>query len=195
MQQTLTWKPWHNPGVENLRLNIDDSGIGVSSHLLQSLGGQSIAARYVLNCDPHWHFRRLWLQVDSHGPRSLRLHRDIQGRWFHNGRPRPDLRHCQHVMFSTSPFTHTPVLQRCALQVGQSERLQVAHVDMLSLEVEARGQHYECLRQHGGETLYRSAAEGARSSELITDEHALLITAADQFLRLSSRNLLFGTSA
>lgn len=37
MQQTLVWKPWHNPDVENLRLNIDAHGI---------------IATYVLSCEP-----------------------------------------------------------------------------------------------------------------------------------------------
>ena len=193
MQQTLVWKPWHNPGVENLRLTIDDSGIHASSHLMQSLQGHSIAATYVLNCDPRWRFRRLWLKVDNHGQRSIDLQRDIRGNWYHNGEPRPDLGDCQHVMLSASPFTHTPALQHCALQSGQSEQLQVAHVDLLSLKVEARGQRYQCLHLHAGEALYRSEAEGRQSSELTVDTHALLVKACDQFLRLSSRNLLLNT--
>ncbi|MCY1551559.1 putative glycolipid-binding protein [compost metagenome] len=96
-------------------------------------------------------------------------------------------------MLSASPFTHTPALQRCALEIGQSERLQVAYVDLLTLRVEARSQRYQCLRKHGGETLYRSEAEGKKSSELTVDEHALLMQASNQYLRLSSRNLLLNT--
>ncbi|NQD96063.1 hypothetical protein HP532_25700, partial [Pseudomonas sp. CrR25] len=142
---------------------------------------------------PRWRFRRLWLKVDNHGPRSIELHRDIRGNWYHNGEPRPDLRDCQHVMLSASPFTHTPALRRCALETGQSEQLQVAHVDMLSLKVDARSQHYRCLRRQGGETLYRSETEGKQSRELTMDDHALLVKASDQFLRLSSRNLLLNT--
>lgn len=193
MQQTLVWKPWHNPGVENLRLNIDDNGIQATSHLMQSLQGHSIAASYVLNCDPRWRFRRLWLKVDNHGQQRIDLRRDIRGNWFHNGEPRADLFECQHVMLSASPFTHTPLLQRCALETGQSEQLQVAHVDMLTLKVEARSQRYQRLRQDGAMTLYRSEAQGHKNIELAVDEHALLVKAGDQFLRMSSRNLQLNT--
>lgn len=140
MQHNLVWKPWHTPGVESLRLDRDNNGINASSHLIQNLKGHSIAATYVLTCDPRWRFRRLWLKVDNHGPQSLTLQRDIRGRWFLDGQLRPDLGECQHVMFSSSPFTHTPALQRCALEIGQSEQLQVAHIDLLSLRVEARSQ-------------------------------------------------------
>jgi hypothetical protein len=193
MQQTLVWKPWHNPGVENLRLNIDENGIQATSHLMQSLRGHSIAATYVLNCDPRWRFRRLWLKVDNHGQRRIDLKRDIRGNWFHNGEPRPDLHDCQQVMLSDSPFTHTPALQRCALESGQSEQLQVAYVDLLTLKVEARGQRYQHLRQEGDTTLYRSDPEGLQSCELAVDEHALLVKASDQFLRMSSRDLRLNT--
>ncbi|HLA29555.1 MAG TPA: putative glycolipid-binding domain-containing protein [Pseudomonas sp.] len=192
MQQTLVWKPWHNPGVENLRLNIDEDGIQASSHLIQSLQGHSIAASYILNCDPCWRFRRLWLKVDNHGQRSLDLKRDIRGHWFHNGEPRPDLLECQHVMLSASPFTHTPLLQRCALETGQSEQLQVAYVDLLTLKVEARSQRYQRLRQEGAATLYRSESQGRKPCELSVDQHALL-QASTQYLRISARELTLNT--
>jgi hypothetical protein len=44
MQQTLVWKAWHNPGVESLRLNIDEHGINATHHLIQSLQGNNITA-------------------------------------------------------------------------------------------------------------------------------------------------------
>ena len=51
---STTWfgNPGTTPGVESLRLDRDSNGINASSHLLQSLKGRSIAATYVLNCDP-----------------------------------------------------------------------------------------------------------------------------------------------
>ncbi|MFP6850251.1 MAG: putative glycolipid-binding domain-containing protein [Pseudomonas sp.] len=193
MQQTLVWKPWHNPGVENLRLNIDEHGINATSHLMQSLRGNSIVASYVINCDTRWRFRRLWLKVDNHGQRSINLKRDIRGNWFHNGEPRPDLSECQQIMLSDSPFTHTPTLQRCALETGQSESLQVAYIDLLTLKVEARSQRYQHLREEAGKTLYRYESPGIESSELTVDEHALLVKASNQFLRLSSKDLKLNT--
>src|SRR3989338_3708822 len=193
MQQTLVWKPWHNPGVENLRLNIDDDGIHASSHLMQSLKGQSLVASYALNYDPRWRFRRLWLKVDNQGQRSLKLQRDIRCNWYHNGEPRPDLNDCQTVMLSASPFTHTPALQRCALETGQSAQLQVAYVDLLSLKVEARSQRYQCLKQQDRQIHYRSDAEGRKSSELTVDEHALLVKDSDHYTRMSLRDLALNT--
>lgn len=193
MQQTLVWKPWHNPGVENLRLNIDEHGINATSHLMQSLRGNSIVASYVINCDPRWRFRRLWLKVDNHGQRSLNLRRDLRGNWLLNGELRPDLSECQQVMLSDSPFTHTPALQRCALETGQSESLHVAYIDLLTLTVEPRRQRYQRLREENGRTLYRSESHCGKSSELTVDEHALLVKASDQFLRMSARDLKLNT--
>lgn len=193
MQHNLVWKPWHNPGVESLRLDRDSNGINASSHLLQSLKGRSIAATYVLNCDPRWRFRRLWLKVDEQGAKSLTLQRDIRGRWFLDGQLRPDLDACQQVMIGASPFTHTPALQRCALETGQSEQLQVAHIDLLSLQVEARSLRYHCLRQSPKQSTYRCKAQGQPSHELTVDGDALLMKANDAFIRLSAHNLSLNT--
>jgi hypothetical protein len=147
----------------------------------------------VINCDPRWRFRRLWLKVDNHGQRSLNLRRDVRGNWLLNGELRPDLSECQQVMLSDSPFTHTPALQRCALETGQSESLQVAFIDLLTLTVEPRRQRYQRLRDENGDTLYRSEPQGRTSHELMVDEHALLVKASDQFLRMSSRDLKLNT--
>ena len=119
MQQTLVWKPWCTPGVETFRLSQDANGIQATSHLMQVIKGNSIVANYMIDCDPRWRFRRLWLKVDNHGQRNLCLQRDLRGNWLLNGEPRPDLLQCQHVMLSASPFTHTPALQRSALETGQ----------------------------------------------------------------------------
>jgi len=187
MQQTLVWKPRHTPGVETLRLTQDARGIHASSHLMQAVRGNSIVANYLLDCDPQWSARRLWLKVDNQGPRSLSLQRDRLGNWLLDGEPRSDLHGCQQIVLSCSPFTHTPTLQRCALQVGQSETLQVAYVDMLGLKVEARQQHYRCLQRRAGEHLYRSQIEGLASEELSVDAQALLLNTSDHYLRMSQR--------
>lgn len=105
MQQTLVWKPRHTPGVETLRLNQDAHGIHATSHLMQVIRGNSIAANYLIDCDARWRFRRLWLKVDNHGQRKLSLERDLRGNWLLNGEPRPELQQCQHIMLSASPFT------------------------------------------------------------------------------------------
>lgn len=193
MQQHLTWKPWSNPGVENLRLSQDAGGIHASSHLIQNIRGHSIAATYILNCDPRWRFRRLWLQVDNHGQRSLTLDRDIRGRWFLDGEPRHDLDACQQVMLSASPFTHTPLLQRCALETGQSAELHVAWIDLLSLRVEARQQRYQRLRQNGDQVLYRCEAEGKPACELAVDGDGLVVEAGNQYQRVHLRTLQVST--
>ncbi|WP_271194033.1 putative glycolipid-binding domain-containing protein [Pseudomonas turukhanskensis] len=186
-QQTLVWKPWLNPGVENLRLRQDDSGIHASSHLIQSVRGNSIAATYVLHFDPRWRFRRLWLKVDNLGQRTLTLERDIRGHWLLNGEPRHDLNDCQHVMLSATPFTHTAILQRSALEIGQSEEVQVVHVDMLTFTLQARSQRYQCLRQQDEHTLYRYETAGKQSRELTMDSQGFLTKASEQYLRLTSK--------
>jgi hypothetical protein len=118
----------------------------------------------MLDCDPRWPFRRLWLKVDNHGQRSLNLMRDIRGNCFHNGESRPHLSDCAQVMRSDSPFTHTTALQRCDLKTGQSESLQVGYIDLLTLKAEARSQRYQRLREGAGITLYRTANHTAKKA-------------------------------
>lgn len=189
MQQTLVWKPWNTPGVETLRLSHDANGIHATSHLMQVVKGDSIVANYLIDCDSRWRFRRLWLKVDNHGQRSLCLQRDLRGNWLLNGQPRPDLLGCQHVMLSASPFTHTPILQRSALEAGQSEEVRVAYVDMLSLAVEPRWKRYRCVQRRTGESLYHSQVEGRGDEELSVDDHALLLKVSEKYLRLNQREL------
>ncbi|MFV9682358.1 putative glycolipid-binding domain-containing protein [Pseudomonas sp. NY15367] len=193
MQQTLVWKPRHTPGVETLRLSQDANGIHAASHLIQVIKGNSIVANYLIDCDARWRFRRLWLKVDNHGQRNLCLQRDLRGNWLLNGEPRPELQRCQHVMLSASPFTHTPLLQRSTLETGQSDETMVAYIDLLSLKVEPRQQHYQCLQRRAGEHLYRSQAEGHAQEELSVDAQAQLLNANEQYLRLSQRELKIST--
>lgn len=193
MQQTLVWKPRHTPGVETLRLNQDAHGIHATSHLMQVIRGNSIAANYLIDCDARWRFRRLWLKVDNHGQRKLSLERDLRGNWLLNGEPRPELQQCQHIMLSASPFTHTPLLQRSALETGQSDEMQVAFIDLLNLRVEPRRQRYQCMQRRLGESLYRSQGEGHAQEELSVDAQAQLLNANEQYLRLSQRELKIST--
>ena len=185
MQQSLVWKPWTNPGVENLSLDVASDGVNASSHLMQSIRGNSIVATYTLKYDERWRFRRLWLKVDNHGQRSLDLHRDIRGNWFLDGRLREDLAECQQVMLSASPFTQTPLLQQRALAVGDSERVSVVHIDLLSLRVEARQQRYQCLHRQASHAVYLCEAEGHEPCELTLDDNDLLVQAIGQFVRVS----------
>ncbi|VXC75409.1 conserved hypothetical protein [Pseudomonas sp. 8Z] len=189
MQQTLVWKPWNTPGVETLRLKHDANGIHATSHLMQVIKGDSIVANYLIDCDPRWRFRRLWLKVDNHGQRKLCLQRDLRGNWLLNGQPRPDLQNCQHIILSASPFTHTPILQRSALVAGQSQDIQVAYVDMLNLTVEARSKRYHCVQHRTHESLYYSQAEGRKDEELCVDDQALLLQISDKYMRLSQQEL------
>jgi hypothetical protein len=188
MQHSLVWKPWTNPGVENLSLDIASDGVHASSHLMQSIRGNSIVAAYTLKYDERWRFRRLWLKVDNHGQRSLDLQRDIRGNWFLDGRLREDLAECQQVVLSASPFTHTPLLQS-ALAVGDSERVSVAHVDLLSRRVEVRQQRYRCLHRQASHALYLCEAEGHEPCELTLDANNLLVQAIGQFVRVSQHIL------
>ncbi|WP_296269747.1 putative glycolipid-binding domain-containing protein [Pseudomonas sp. UBA6323] len=193
MQQTLVWKPRHTPGVETLRLNQDAHGIHATSHLMQVIRGNSIAANYLIDCDARWRFRRLWLKVDNHGQRKLSLERDLRGNWLLNGELRPELQRCQHVMLSASPFTHTPLLQRSALETGQSDEMQVAYIDLVNLKVEPRQQRYQCLHRRPGENLYRSQAENQAQEELSVDDQVLLLNANEHYLRLNPRELKVST--
>lgn len=193
MQQTLVWKPLTTPGVESLRLSMDDTGIHASSHLIQNRNGHSIAATYVLDSDPRWRFRHLWLKVENQGSRSLRLSRDIRGRWLLDGQHRRDLDQCQLVMLSGTPFTHTPALHRCDLGTGQSEQLHVAYIDLSSMRVEARHMRYHCLRQQAQQSLYRCEAEGRKAIELTVDQQSLLLEAQGLYQRMSARTLSLNT--
>lgn len=189
MQQNLVWKPWTNPGVEHLGLDIAADGISARGQLIQSIRGNSIAATYLLAYDPRWRFRRLWLKVDNHGQRSLELHRDIRGHWYLNGRLHEELGDCQQVVLSASPFTHTPLLQPAGLAVGDGERFLVAHVDLLSLRVEVRQQRYQCLQRHASHAVYRCEAEGHEPCELTLDEDGLVVQAIGQFVRSSRQRM------
>src|SRR5690606_37746820 len=117
------------------------------------------------------------------------LRRDIRGCWLLGGEPREDLAECQQAVLSASPFTHTPLLQRSALAVGDSERMRVAHVDLHGLRVEARWLRYQCLQRQASHAVYLCEAEGHPPCELTLDDDGLLVQAIGQFVRVSRRVL------
>ena len=84
----IYWRPWEDPGLEHLSLQIGPSGVKATGLVLRLLDGRHLRCRYELETDPAWTFRNLSFAVADSGSGEngrVALARDEDGAWTVNG--------------------------------------------------------------------------------------------------------------
>lgn len=117
------------------------------------------------------------LEAEADGPLGLRrlsVRRSPKGQWFVDGKRRLDLEPCLDLDVAATPLTNTPTVRRLGLDVGQSEDLVVAWVDVPSLTVTAEAQGYDRLADGPDHRRYRFRAAGIEGLVLTTDLDGLV---------------------
>jgi hypothetical protein len=117
------------------------------------------------------------LEAEADGPRGLRrvsVRRSPKGQWFVDGKRRLDLEPCLDLDVAATPLTNTATVRRLGLDVGQSEELVVAWVDVPSLAVTPEPQGYDRLPDGPNHQRYRFRTAGIEGLVLTTDPDGLV---------------------
>ncbi len=85
---------------------------------------------------------------------ELTLLRSAEGRWHRDGHELTELEGCVDVDIAATSLTNTLAINRLGLAIGRSAELQVAWVDVPSLEFTLSRQRYERLAPQGDYERY-----------------------------------------
>jgi hypothetical protein len=189
MQLEVLWKPWQEPGLEHLRLNALKNGFEAESVMIGLKDDQPFRLRYRIQLDERWVVREVLIDLlDSKSP-GIALYSDGKGHWLTGSNvPIPVLDSCIDIDISVTPFTNTIPIKRLELQPGVATNINVAYIDVPSMEIRPMMQQYTCLiaSDQGGLYRYRSLARNF-TAELPTDTNGLVIDYPELFTRVWSR--------
>ncbi len=169
----LLWSPLRWPGLEHLRLTIENE---VRADGLVVLARNSAVHRihYQIECDIQWNIREFGIAVDD---AAIHLRSDGAGQWRDVSRgPMRDLDGCTDVDISATPFTNTLPIRRLKLEPGQAAELKVVYCDAPTLRLTPARQRYTFLRREADTSvfLYEGLDTDFRA-EITVDEYSLVL--------------------
>ncbi len=173
MEYQAMWAPWSGPGLEHLRLSVDDEGVRADGLIIGVADDGPFRLRYSVRCDGAWRVRevravRLDLAI---APVALRA--DGLGNWTTpEGDPVHELAGCIDIDLSGSPFTNTLPIRRLALPLGATHDLTMAYIRVPELTVMPDPQRY--TRLAADRYLYESGDSDFRA-ELPLDAAGLVL--------------------
>ncbi len=177
---TIRWRPLEGAGLEHCEIRANADGIAVRSVLVGERDGHSFGARYEIELDPGWVFRRLRLQKTD--GTVLVLNSDGRGRWTDgDSRRLAQLDGCIDIDLSGTPFTNTLPIRRATFAIGVPQRFNIAWIPLDTLEPFADVQTYTRLDDR--RFLYGSS-DGLFKAELDIDDAGLVTHYPTLFERL-----------
>lgn len=145
-------------------------------------GSSAWSIHFDIDLDDGWRTRAARLTVlTGSGIENRHLESDAEGHWFVDGMPRPDLDGCLDMDVVASPLTNTFPIRRLGLAVGESSDIEVAWVDVPSLEVSRERQRYTRLEPLDGVDRWEFVAMGSGERYLLTVDGDGLVIDYERF--------------
>lgn len=156
IERAAVWQPWHDVGLEHLRLVESDTGAIADSIVIQVVENQPVRLHYEIRVDSGWRVREADIDMWAPELRQLKLRSDGSGHWSDStGGTLPDLNGCVDIDITATPFTNTLPIRRIRLEPGESEGISVVYIRVPELSVELAHQRYTCLEKGSDGSLYR----------------------------------------
>lgn len=186
MERIAIWQPWHDIGLEHLRLVESDNAAIADSLVIQVIEGRPVRLRYQIRVDSGWRVREADIDLWAPDLRRLKLRSDGAGRWTDaRGGPLDDLRGCVDIDISATPFTNTLPIRRVGLEPGEDEEILVAYIRVPELTVKPVKQRYTCLERGSDGCLYRyEGLDTGFVTNLPVDPDGLVVDYPGVFRRL-----------
>ncbi|HEY0757024.1 MAG TPA: putative glycolipid-binding domain-containing protein [Ktedonobacteraceae bacterium] len=177
MESYVWWVALEVPGLEQLHLVKNETGIIVDSFVLGIEGVMPFRLWYQVWTDNNWNVRECFLQLGGEKGQTVHLYADGQGHWTDDaGVARSDLDGCLDIDISHTPFTNTLPLRRLELAPGESAHLLVAYAAIPDLVIRPARQRYTCLSRTTSGGLYRyEGLENNFTADLPVDDQGLIV--------------------
>jgi len=185
-ERTAIWQPWHEIGLEHLRLVESDNGAIADSVVIQVIDHQPVRVHYEIRVDAGWRVREADIDMWAPELHQLKLRSDGCGRWTDaTGNALADLNGCVDIDITATPFTNTLPIRRIRLEPGEAEKIAVAYIRVPDLSVEPASQRYSCLERESDGSLYRyEGLETGFVTNLPVDPAGLVLDYPGIFRRL-----------
>lgn len=148
MIKIALWKALYTPGHDAACLFQTESGWRLEGAAVYSRDGEPACVRYALELASDWSTKSG--SIDGFvGAKAVRhqIEREASG-WTVNGMRQRRVEGLVDIDFGFTPATNYPQLRRMALEVGQSDRITVAWMDVTSSELEPLPQIYRRVSEH-----------------------------------------------
>src|SRR5262245_17667934 len=124
METHVFWTALEQPGLEQLHLVENASGVVADGLVLGSKDAAPFRLWYQVKADSNWNVRECCFQVGGVQGKTARLSSDGRGHWTDGeGVSCPALDGCLDIDIACTPFTNTLPLRRLALTPGESTDL------------------------------------------------------------------------
>jgi uncharacterized protein len=179
------WSAWQGPGLGHLRLAVRESGVVADGLVLGVSDGYPFRLFYEVRCDPYWRVRAARVGVPGEPPR-VELLSDGQGNWTGpDGRALTNLKGCEYVDISETPFTNSLPIRRLGLAPGSSAEIVVAYLEGAELQPWPEPQRYTRLQKGDGGGTYRFVSlDGGYTANLPVDLDGLVLDYPGMFRRV-----------
>jgi hypothetical protein len=177
MESHVWWTPMALPGLEQLHLVENETGVVADGLVLGIEGATSFRLWYQVWTDTTWNVRECLLQVGGENDQTMHLYTNGQGHWTDaEGGARSSLDGCLDLDISCTPFTNTLPVRRLALTPGESADLLVAYITVPNLSIRPAQQRYTCLSRTASGGLYRyEGVESTFTADLPVDAQGLVV--------------------
>ncbi len=139
------WEWIDRPGLETATVMLTDDGVTTTGTVVTVFNETPLRLRYDLTLSPAWAVCGACLEIESNqGQTRLVMTRSNAG-WSVNGSLRNELADCTDVDIMGSPLTNTLPIRRLSWRTGQMRDLQMAFIQLPSLEVKPATQRYTFL--------------------------------------------------
>lgn len=161
-QGVYRWRGQNGGSLEVLRLERLSRGIRVRSDIVVA-GSKSFAISYVWLLNSKWRTRSLQLHVRDAKSRDMMIERTGKANWSVDGRDRNDLRGCEEIDLSVTPFCNTLALLRFGPPPGAAGELTTLYVGFPELMLTPSRQRYERISQRKFRYIDLGAYKGFRA--------------------------------
>ncbi len=177
MESHVWWTPLELPGLEQLHLVENETGVVADSLVLGIEGATPFRLWYQVWTDNDWNVRECLLQVGGEKGQTVHLYTDGQGHWTDaEGVACSSLDGCLDIDISRTPFTNTLPVRRLALTPGESADLLVAYITVPDLSIRPAQQRYTCLSRTASGGIYRyEGVESNFTADLPVDAQGLVV--------------------
>jgi hypothetical protein len=177
MESLVWWTPLELPGLEQLHLVENETGVVADSLVLGIEGTTPLRLWYQVWMDNDWNVRECLLQVVGEKGQTVHLYTDGQGHWTDAaGVACSILDGCLDIDISRTPFTNTLPVRRLVLTPGESADLLVAYITVPDLSIRPVRQRYTCLSRTTCGGIYRyEGLETNFTVDLSVDTQGLVV--------------------
>ncbi len=188
MERNVFWSRLDETGMEHLHLIEGQHGFTANGLILAVQENVPYRIRYTVHCDPSWHVREVRVDILDSSVPQIHLKADGKGHWRSSADQRiTELDGCIDVDISATPFTNTIPIQRLNLAIGEVAEIDVAYINIPTMQVTAVKQRYTYLESGDDGVHYQYAGyPSGYQAELVVDQDRLVIAYPDLFMRVWS---------